>query len=374
VPAAAQLLTKIGRTSKMARWTRAVAGALVLAATMTCSAAQAQFYKGKTITMIINYPAGGPSDIEGRIMAQYLPAHIPGKPTIIVKNIGGGSGLIGSNFLGEVAKPDGMSIGFFTWSPTQELLNDPGLRVKFSQFQFVAAVKNPVVYYIRTDVPPGIKTAKDFLKAKDFKAVSLGQNSSNTLSMAITLPMLGVSYKAVTGYKGLKPVETAILQNEGQMANTSLPGWLASVEPNMGKKGQVIALFQISPPENGAYPRYPSIPNIPTFEEYYESVKGKKPSGLEYEALRVMMDAQTAMFRAIFLPPKAPKEAEKVLDEAMSEMWKDKGFIDTYTKVVRSAPQLVRSAAGEAVMASLGKVKPEVTKYLADLVTKVGKK
>src|SRR3984893_16568040 len=48
--------------------------------------AQAQYYKGKTIIMIVNYPPGGPTDIEGRIVAQYLPAHIPGHPIIVVKN------------------------------------------------------------------------------------------------------------------------------------------------------------------------------------------------------------------------------------------------------------------------------------------------
>ena len=63
--------------------------------------AQAQFYKGKTITMIVNYPAGGPTDLEGRIVALHLPAHIPGNPTIVVKNVGGAGGLIGSNQLGE---------------------------------------------------------------------------------------------------------------------------------------------------------------------------------------------------------------------------------------------------------------------------------
>jgi tripartite-type tricarboxylate transporter receptor subunit TctC len=51
--------------------------------------ALAQFYKGKTITMIINYPAGGPADIEGRIVAQHLPNHIPGKPTVVIKNVSG---------------------------------------------------------------------------------------------------------------------------------------------------------------------------------------------------------------------------------------------------------------------------------------------
>ena len=57
--------------------------AIALAAAFPARAI-AQFYKGKTITMIINYPAGGPSDIEGRIVAQHLPAHIPGNPSIII--------------------------------------------------------------------------------------------------------------------------------------------------------------------------------------------------------------------------------------------------------------------------------------------------
>ena len=77
------------------------------------TAPHAQFYKGKTITMIVNYPAGGPTDLEGRIVALHLPAHIPGNPTIVVKNIGGAGGLIGSNQLGEAA-PNGETIGFFT--------------------------------------------------------------------------------------------------------------------------------------------------------------------------------------------------------------------------------------------------------------------
>src|ERR1700712_4420273 len=77
------------------------------------SGAAAQFYKGKTITMIVNYPAGGPTDLEGRIVALHLPAHIPGNPTIVVKNVGGAGGIIGSNQLGEAA-PNGETVGFFT--------------------------------------------------------------------------------------------------------------------------------------------------------------------------------------------------------------------------------------------------------------------
>jgi len=69
--------------------------------------------QGQDITMIINYPAGGPSDIEGRIVAQHLPAHIPGRPNIVIKNAGGAGGVIGANQLGEAA-PNGETMGFFT--------------------------------------------------------------------------------------------------------------------------------------------------------------------------------------------------------------------------------------------------------------------
>ena len=76
----------------MIRRSLVIAGLAALALGAVSDAALAQFYKGKTITMIINYPAGGPSDIEGRIIAQHLPAHLPGKPTIIIKNVGGAGG------------------------------------------------------------------------------------------------------------------------------------------------------------------------------------------------------------------------------------------------------------------------------------------
>src|SRR5262249_34401527 len=81
---------------------------VALAAAVFANGASAQFYKGKTVTMIINYPAGGPTDIEGRIVAQHLPAHIAGKPTIVIKNVGGAGGVIGTNQLAEArptAKP-----------------------------------------------------------------------------------------------------------------------------------------------------------------------------------------------------------------------------------------------------------------------------
>ena len=143
--------------------------ALIVLAAIVPDDAHAQFYKGKTITMIVNYPAGGPTDLEGRIVALHLPAHIPGNPTIIVKNVGGAGGLIGSNQLGEAA-PNGESMGFFTLDVPGQLTGNPALRTRYSDFVLIAGVESPLVVYIRKDTPPGINVATDLMKAEEFKA------------------------------------------------------------------------------------------------------------------------------------------------------------------------------------------------------------
>jgi tripartite-type tricarboxylate transporter receptor subunit TctC len=67
--------------------------------------AEKSFYQGKNVNFIINFAAGGPTDIEGRIVARHLAKHIPGQPTFIPQNMAGAGGVTGMNFLGEVAKP-----------------------------------------------------------------------------------------------------------------------------------------------------------------------------------------------------------------------------------------------------------------------------
>src|SRR5258708_9579440 len=247
-----------------------IAGLIVLAAAFGSGPAPAQFYKGRTVTMIINYPAGGPNDIEGRIIAQHLPAHIPGKPTIVVKNVSGAGGVIGTNQLAE-APPNGDSIGFFTLDIIAQLLGNPALRVNYADFVTIGGGENPLVVYMRKDTPPGLKVPADIMKANEVKALSPNLQNSNTPSQAMSLDLLGVKYQAVPAYRGLKEVETAIPQNQGQLANTSLPGWRGSAEASLGDL--VMPMWQLAPRANGGgTPRSAALPDLPTFEEFYASL------------------------------------------------------------------------------------------------------
>src|SRR4029079_7121877 len=296
-----------------------VLGLIVL--TIVPDNARAQFYKGKTITMIVNYPAGGPTDLEGRIVALHLPNHIPGNPTIVVKNVGGAGGIIGSNQLGE-APPNGDTIGFFSLDIPGQVMGNASMKTKYSDFVLVAGVESPLVVYMRKDTPPGINVGTDLMKAKDFKALSLNAQNTNTLNMALSLDLLGVKSLPIPAYRGLKEVETAILQNIGQMANSSLSGWAGSVEPTMGHV--VLPLWQLSPRKNGRYPRTKALPNLPTFEEFYATAHPDKSlaGDFKYEVLRTIGDPQLAMFRVALMPPKTSAEAVAIMRAAFVEMWK----------------------------------------------------
>src|SRR5712691_7274348 len=85
-----------------------------LAAGLLEARADDPFYKGKRLTMLINFAVGGPADIEGRLFAKHLAKHIDGNPNVIVQNMDGAGGLIGTNYVGEIAPRDGTVLGALT--------------------------------------------------------------------------------------------------------------------------------------------------------------------------------------------------------------------------------------------------------------------
>ena len=148
---------------------------LIAAGAMVCSmAAQAQtsdiaeLYRGKTVTFLINFTPGGSTDVEGRVLARHLGAHIPGKPTVVVQNMGGAGGSIGTNYLGQVSKPDGLTLGYLTASVGKQALGESELRIDLKGLEFLGNVPDVNITYMRTDVPPGIAVPGDVMKARGF--------------------------------------------------------------------------------------------------------------------------------------------------------------------------------------------------------------
>ncbi len=353
---------------------RATLSIALLTILFAAGPAAAQSFSGKTIIEIVNYPPGGPTDIEGRIVAKHLPDHIPGHPGVIVKNMGGAAGLIGSNALGE-ATANGDTVGFFTMETSTQILGNPAIHTPLPNFVLVAGVQSPLVAYMRRDTPPGVNVPADLMKTKDFRALSLNGQNSNTINQELSLDLLGVNYQPVPAYIGLKEVETAILQNTGQMANTSLSGWIGSAQPALGDK--VIPLWQLAPRgADGGYPRSRNLPNLQTFEEFYASVKGSPPPAgdIRYQTLRAVMDPQLAMFRMVLLPPKTPANITATMRKAFKDLWADKDFLADYARVMKTEPVLVSGEDGQKILAGLAGIQPKIKEFLVDYTNKLGGK
>jgi len=342
----------------------AVVGLCLLAFALYGFAAEAPFYKGKTITVLINYAAGGPTDIEGRLVARHLVRHIAGEPLVIANNMAGAGGVIATNYLGEVARPDGLTVGYFTQQFLNVLTADPTLRVDLSRFVYIASIEGVAVAYIRRDVPPGIKEPRDIVKAQRFKAGGLSVNSSKDVRLRMQLDLLGAPYQYVTGYNSNSEARLAVQRNEIQFFTEGTPAYRATVEPTMVKTGMVIPVYhdELVTAEGEARPSV-EVPEIPTFAQLYQQVHGKPASGLLWESLKVINMGQT-MQRVLMLPPGSPQEAVAALRQAFAAMVRDGQFTEEFKKVTKSYPRYSVGGEGERLMKRLVQTSPEVKKMI----------
>src|SRR4026208_84109 len=242
-------------------------------------AAEKAFYQGKTINFLINFSAGGPTDIEGRIVARHLARHIPGNPTIVVQNMSGEGGVTGINFLGEVAKPDALTLGYFTGPYNHQMMKSTTLRVDLMKVPFISAVQGVTVCYIRSDVPPGIKKPTDLATAERFRAGGLSFDSNKDLRFRLAFDILGLKYDYVTGYNSSNDARLAVQRNEIQYHDENVPGYRGVVEPQLVKTGIVTPVYYhdfFGP--DGVLKNSPDFPELSSFTQVYTQIFGKPPS------------------------------------------------------------------------------------------------
>src|SRR5689334_1516656 len=122
------------------RTARTLVAVLALGASLP---ATAQSFAGKTVTIIVGYKPGGGYDATARLLARYLPKHLPGKPTVIVQNMPGGNSIIAANHLYNVAKPDGLTIGTFNRNlPIAQLTGVQGVKFDVRKFAWIGSAAN----------------------------------------------------------------------------------------------------------------------------------------------------------------------------------------------------------------------------------------
>jgi putative tricarboxylic transport membrane protein len=338
------------------------------------AAEKAPFYQGKTLNFVINFAAGGPTDIESRIFAKHLSRHIPGQPTITVQNMGGGGGLIAVNYIGEVAKPDGFTAAYFTGALFQQQIKDAALRVDLSKFGFITGVHGVTVSYIRSEVAPGIKKPSDFVKAQKFRAAGLGVSSSKDVRFRLSFDLLGLKYDYVTGYNNSSDARLAVQRNEAQYHDETLPSYRTQVEPQMVKTGMVTPLYYtdlVAP--SGEILVSQDVPELLPFSYYYREIFGKPPSGMKYEALKAANMSSTNMTRMVLMPPKAPPETIATLRKAFDSLSRDQDFLQDAIATMRFQPRLEVGEAGERLFQRASQTSPEIVNFLRKYIEEANK-
>ncbi len=338
------------------------------------SAAEKVFYQGKNVNFLINFAAGGPTDIEGRIVARHLARHIPGNPTIVVQNMPGAGGVTGINFLGEVAKPDGLTLGYFTGPYNHQMMKSSTLRVDLMKVPFVASVQGVTVCYIRADVPPGIKKPTDIVKAERFRAGGLSFDSNKDLRFRLAFDILGVKYDYVTGYNSSNDARLALQRNEIQYHDENIPGYRGVVEPQLVKTGMVTPLYyhDVVKPD-GTMGKSPDYPELNSFTEVYTQIHGKPPSGIKYEALKAANMASQNMNRVALLSPRTPTAGIAAMRQAFAGLAKDEEFLAEAQKVMKFHPRFEIGEDGERLRAKVLQAPAEIIDFVRQFVEQARK-
>ena len=338
-------------------------------------AAEEPFYKGKRVTLLVNFASSGPTDIEGRLFSRYLAKHLAGKPNVIVQNMDGAGGAVGSNFLGEIAPRDGTMVGYLSGIAWRHASVKEKARVDILSYNFVAYQPGTTVYYVRADVAPGLKKPADIVNGQNIVIGGLSADSSKDLLLRLTADMLGLKYKYVTGYKSNSSARLAFDRGEISLFSESPPGYRSVVEPGVIANGTALPLFY-NPGWNGTRFAEPSQVrglDMLSFEKFYRDVKGKEPEGQLWEAYKRVLATSSAMQRMIVFPPNVPPEAIKAAREAIRAFEKDPEYASDAEKLVGFVPDYETGDSVQDEVRRALTIKDEERDWLMNYASNTGK-
>lgn len=272
------------------------------------------FYAGKTVRIVVGFPAGGGFDTYSRIIARHINKYIPGNPTVVVDNVTGAGSLIAANSIYKATKPDGLTIGNFIGNLIpQQLFGGPGIEFDARKFEWIGVpVKDHVVCALTK--ASGITGMDAWIAAK--APVKLGGSAPGTTNDDVAKLLkaaLGLPIQLVTGYKGTAPIKLAAESGEidgGCWAWESIKVmWRQGLD-----SGQVNIVLQAVPKAISDLPKVPVAIELAKSEEARKLIQ----SGIHDTA---------AITRPYALPPGTPKERVQMLRTAFRETMKDRDFL-----------------------------------------------
>lgn len=286
------------------------AATLVIGLTAGPAVAEDQFYKGKTLTIVVGFSPGGGYDTYARALARYVSPHIPGNPTVIVQNMPGAGSLTSVRYLDTTAPKDGTVITHFNPGLITESLTNPGkIKMKFSDVGWVGSITRDFRVCYSWHTSP-LKTWDDLAKAPEYILGATGTGTSNYVNGAILRNVLGLKVKQVTGFPGSAEMRLAIERGElqGDCGSwSSIPDdWIAQKKIN--------TLVRFSPQTTPDMPQ-----NVPYVRDLAKTEEQKR-------VLDIVL-AAGELGRPFVVSKQVPADRLSTLRAAFLATLKDKGFL-----------------------------------------------
>jgi tripartite-type tricarboxylate transporter receptor subunit TctC len=274
--------------------------------------AQPDFYRGRTVTLLVSSSAGGGYDIMARTMARFLPKHIPGTPRIVVTNMPGAGGINATNYLYRGAPKDGTYIGsvqnnlpFEPLLGTREAIYDP------TKFNWLGSPSTEVGLVVVWKTAP-VSTIEE-LKQREISVGSSGANSTPSFYARLINETLKTKMKIVVGYPGQNEAYLAMERGEVDGFPSLFYNTLNATRPRWRTDRNVRVILQYG------LEKEPALPDVPSALDLVTNAEDKLllEAGL----------AQVTMGRPYLMPPGVPAERVAIMRKAFEDTVKDDAFL-----------------------------------------------
>jgi tripartite-type tricarboxylate transporter receptor subunit TctC len=268
------------------------------------------FYKGKTVTVIIGAGAGGLYDEQARLIARHMPKYLPGNPNFVPQNMPGASQLLATEFSYNVAPKDGTSLLVVQAATIVSKLLDPKLKFETNEFNWIGRVTSTNSVGLLWHTAP-IKNAKE---AKEKEAI-MGANAPS--GRAAMIPnalnrLAGTKFKIVLGYRGER--DEALAMERGEIhgvGNYSIGDMFTGPAYVTNKLVNVMYIVGLE--------RIAQLPDVPAVVELI-------PNPADREVMNLIAGTSNVGV-TIMAPPKVPAERVEALRTAFMKMMKDPAYI-----------------------------------------------
>jgi len=286
----------------------------VIALAITKTAHADDFYKGKTIRVIVGGSAGGGFDIYTRAMARHMGKHIPGSPLLIVENMTGAGTLIAAKYLHSSAKPDGLAFGIFNGALILSgALGNKSVDFDMRELEYLGVpIQDSTVCALRKE--SGVTNMDQWFAAKTpLKLGGLSPGNSTSDVARIIAAALNLPIQLVEGYKGTNEIRLAADAGELQGAcwawETLKVAWSQAIPA-----GDVTPVLQVTAK------KIPDLPNVPMALDLAKSEEAR-------QLLKAGAIDPAAIVRVYVTTPRTPKDRLQILGNAFAKTLTDPEFL-----------------------------------------------